>query len=210
MGTFTSAQSFASSPTACRVRPSAQHRRAPQSWPKELQKEQGVRSSGEASGKSYATNIFGDDPKWADPAFDDSAWPVATGQLIPTPPPASDEMVWLRYQVAVPPDRSPMASAWIGTRGPAHPASQTYGSIDDKPTTGPTHGCTCAADLIERLNLLSPRKAKLRNLRFVNLCWRTHEADHDAHKTESEFDLEKAEAPGPGLVFKGFQELPLR
>ena len=64
---------------------------------------------------------FGDDPKWADPAFDDSAWPVATGQLIPTPPPASDGMVWLRYQVAVPPDRSPLAVRLDRDKGACSP-----------------------------------------------------------------------------------------
>ena len=52
---------------------------------------------------------FGDNPNWASPAFDDSAWPEASGQLIPRPPPASDGMVWLRLHVAVPPDRSPLA-----------------------------------------------------------------------------------------------------
>jgi len=51
---------------------------------------------------------FGDNPQWADPSFDDSTWPVASGSLIPWPPTDSDGMVWLRFHVVVPPDRSPL------------------------------------------------------------------------------------------------------
>ncbi len=68
---------------------------------------------------------FGDDPDgklgWASPNFDDSAWPVATGPLIPTPPPASDGMVWLRYHVSVPPDRSPLAVRLDRDKGACSP-----------------------------------------------------------------------------------------
>ena len=65
---------------------------------------------------------FGDDPKWANPAFDDSAWPVAAGPLLPAPPAASDGMVWLRYRVAVPPDRSPLALRLDRDNGGCSPA----------------------------------------------------------------------------------------
>jgi len=52
---------------------------------------------------------FGDNPKWSSPTLDDSSWPVATGNLIPWPPAAGDGMLWLRFHVVVPPDRSPLA-----------------------------------------------------------------------------------------------------
>jgi len=49
---------------------------------------------------------FGDDPEgklgWADPAFDDSAWPVAVEGRVPQPPFASDGFVWIRVCVVVP------------------------------------------------------------------------------------------------------------
>jgi sigma-B regulation protein RsbU (phosphoserine phosphatase) len=52
----------------------------------------------------------GDDPRWADPKFDDSAWPVATPGKFPMPVAGSSKgMVWLRYRVTVPPDQSPLA-----------------------------------------------------------------------------------------------------
>lgn len=51
---------------------------------------------------------FGDEPKWADAGFDDSAWPVVN-KAFPLPQAGSDGMVWLRFQVPVPPDRSPLA-----------------------------------------------------------------------------------------------------
>jgi phosphoserine phosphatase RsbU/P len=52
----------------------------------------------------------GDDPRWADPNFDDSAWPVATPGKFPLPvAEGSYGMVWLRYRVVVPPDQSPLA-----------------------------------------------------------------------------------------------------
>jgi hypothetical protein len=52
---------------------------------------------------------FGDDPKWADPRFDDSSWPVAEPGRFPMPPEGSNGMVWLRYRVPAPPDQSPLA-----------------------------------------------------------------------------------------------------
>ena len=52
---------------------------------------------------------FGDDAKWADPKFDDSAWPIAAPNKFPTPAFESDGMLWLRYRVLVPPDASPLA-----------------------------------------------------------------------------------------------------
>ena len=45
---------------------------------------------------------FGDDPRWADPEFDDSAWPVAQDGRVPPPPFFSDGIVWVRARVAVP------------------------------------------------------------------------------------------------------------
>ena len=51
---------------------------------------------------------FGSDPKWAEPGFDDSAWPTVTADF-PLPSPNSDGMVWFRFRVPVPPDRSSLA-----------------------------------------------------------------------------------------------------
>jgi sigma-B regulation protein RsbU (phosphoserine phosphatase) len=53
---------------------------------------------------------FGDDPdgrlRWADPNFDDSAWPVAHDGRWPLPPAQSDGFVWVRFRVPVPGDVS--------------------------------------------------------------------------------------------------------
>src|ERR1700747_156860 len=46
---------------------------------------------------------FGDDPRWADPAFNDSSWPVAPDGQIPAPPLFSDGFVWVRLHIPVPP-----------------------------------------------------------------------------------------------------------
>jgi hypothetical protein len=49
---------------------------------------------------------FGDDPNgwlgWADPGFDDSAWPVAVDSRWPMPPFNSDGILWVRLHVPVP------------------------------------------------------------------------------------------------------------
>ena len=50
---------------------------------------------------------FGDDKKWADLSFDDSAWPVGRHHHFPISYYDSDGMVWLRYRVIVPRDASP-------------------------------------------------------------------------------------------------------
>lgn len=48
---------------------------------------------------------FGDDPdgklQWADPNFDDSAWPIAENGRWPMPPFYSDGFVWVRYHIPV-------------------------------------------------------------------------------------------------------------
>jgi hypothetical protein len=45
---------------------------------------------------------YGDNRSWADPTFDDSAWPVAPNGSWPAPPLASDGFVWIRLHAAVP------------------------------------------------------------------------------------------------------------
>ena len=52
---------------------------------------------------------FGDDPRWADPKFDDSSWKSAGPDYFPIPASASDGMVWPRDRVPVPPDARPLA-----------------------------------------------------------------------------------------------------
>lgn len=42
---------------------------------------------------------FGDDVRWADPNFDDSAWPVAQQGRWPLPPYHSDGFIWVRMRV---------------------------------------------------------------------------------------------------------------
>jgi hypothetical protein len=50
---------------------------------------------------------FGDDPDgklgWADPDFDDSAWPVAENGRVPQPPFQSNGFFWVRARASVPP-----------------------------------------------------------------------------------------------------------
>lgn len=43
---------------------------------------------------------FGDDARWADPNFDDSAWPVAQQGRWPVPPHDSDGFIWVRVRVS--------------------------------------------------------------------------------------------------------------
>ncbi len=45
---------------------------------------------------------FGDNRQWADPAFDDSAWPAIINNQIPQPPFRSDGYLWIRARILVP------------------------------------------------------------------------------------------------------------
>jgi hypothetical protein len=45
---------------------------------------------------------YGDNPAWADPAFDDSSWPLANRGQFPSPGYRSDGFFWVRASVAVP------------------------------------------------------------------------------------------------------------
>ncbi|HWG22474.1 MAG TPA: beta galactosidase jelly roll domain-containing protein [Terracidiphilus sp.] len=45
---------------------------------------------------------YGDNPAWADPNFDDSAWPIAPNSSFPAPAYQSDGFFWVRAQVAIP------------------------------------------------------------------------------------------------------------
>ena len=45
---------------------------------------------------------IGDNPRWADPAFDDSAWPVAENAHVPAPPFNSNGFLWVRARIPVP------------------------------------------------------------------------------------------------------------
>ena len=45
---------------------------------------------------------FGDDPRWADPQFDDSAWPVVEKDAFPAPPQQGNGFVWVRQRVTAP------------------------------------------------------------------------------------------------------------
>jgi hypothetical protein len=53
---------------------------------------------------------FGDDPDgklgWANPTFDDSAWPIAENGQWPMPPFFSDGFIWLRFRIPVRGDAS--------------------------------------------------------------------------------------------------------
>ena len=44
----------------------------------------------------------GDDPRWADSAFDDSAWPALQMDMLPPPPKYSDGVVWVRERMPRP------------------------------------------------------------------------------------------------------------
>ena len=45
---------------------------------------------------------FGDNPAWADPLFDDSAWPKAQNGTFPAPAYQSDGFFWVRARLEVP------------------------------------------------------------------------------------------------------------
>ena len=45
---------------------------------------------------------FGDNARWADPALDDSAWPVAQDGLVPSRSRDTDRFLWVRIRVRVP------------------------------------------------------------------------------------------------------------
>ena len=45
---------------------------------------------------------FGDDSRWADPQFDDFAWPVVEKDAFPAPPQHGDGFVWVRQRVTGP------------------------------------------------------------------------------------------------------------
>ena len=45
---------------------------------------------------------FGDNLRWADPAFDDSSWPVAQNGLVPSRSRDTNRFLWVRMRVPVP------------------------------------------------------------------------------------------------------------
>ena len=45
---------------------------------------------------------FGDDSRWADPAFDDRSWPVAQNGLVPSRSHDTNRFLWVRIRVPVP------------------------------------------------------------------------------------------------------------
>ena len=45
---------------------------------------------------------FGDNSQWADPASDDSSWPVAQNGLVPSRSRDTDRFLWVRLRVPVP------------------------------------------------------------------------------------------------------------
>ena len=45
---------------------------------------------------------FGDNPQWADPAFDDSSWPIAQNGLVPSRSRDANRFLWVRICVPVP------------------------------------------------------------------------------------------------------------
>jgi hypothetical protein len=49
---------------------------------------------------------LGDDARWADPSFDDSAWPIAENGKWPIPPFNSDGFIWIRFHTQVRADAS--------------------------------------------------------------------------------------------------------
>ena len=59
----------------------------------------GTRAQSDAA--SMVRYHFGDDPAWANPNFDDSAWPVAQEGRWPKPVFDSDGFVWVRTPVPV-------------------------------------------------------------------------------------------------------------
>jgi phosphoserine phosphatase RsbU/P len=58
------------------------------------------------SGPAPVRYHYGDNPAWADPSFDDSAWPIAENGKWPMPPFYSDGFIWVRLRVPVRSDAS--------------------------------------------------------------------------------------------------------
>ena len=57
---------------------------------------------------------LGDDPRWADPAFDDGSWPLAAGDEWPLPQFYSDGFVWVRFHAAIRAESGPSLGLRIG------------------------------------------------------------------------------------------------
>jgi hypothetical protein len=45
---------------------------------------------------------YGDGSSWADPVFDDSAWPVAANGFVPSVAAHAESFIWVRMRVPVP------------------------------------------------------------------------------------------------------------
>lgn len=69
---------------------------------------------------------YGDNPRWADPNFDDSSWPVAHDGGWPPPAFSSDGFVWVRVHVAVPRGLSEPLGLRERTFGGSPGASEIY------------------------------------------------------------------------------------
>ena len=70
---------------------------------------------------------FGDDARWADPAFDDSAWPVAQQGRWPVPPMVSDGFEWARVRVPIRTTAAPPLALRIS----GDPSDITYSGLAD-------------------------------------------------------------------------------
>ena len=81
---------------------------------------------------------FGDDARWCDPAFDDSAWPVAQNGLVPSRSRERDRFVWVRIRVPIPGslngDRNSQAALHLDDLGLQPMAWQAF--VNGKPIGG--------------------------------------------------------------------------
>lgn len=66
-----------------------------------------------ASSQSPVRYHYGDNPAWANPAFDDSSWPADPDGAWQIAPFHSDGIVWVRFRVPVSADPAAGASLWL-------------------------------------------------------------------------------------------------
>jgi hypothetical protein len=85
---------------------------------------------------------FGDDPsggaRWADPSFDDTAWPVAINGRVAVPAYYSDGFVWVRLHTVAPVDvDGPLALRQVHPESTPGAEGNSFGVAPDEDSWGP-------------------------------------------------------------------------
>jgi len=77
---------------------------------------------------------YADDPRWADPNFDDRAWPVAGNGLVPSVAGHTDSFIWVRMRVPVPGKLHAPSALYLTGLGPHPTAWQAF--VNGRPVGG--------------------------------------------------------------------------